>query len=55
MSRRSFYNYFSSKEEAFRACVRWSNAHDITFGQAAVYCGCPHDDHALGAAFRAGI
>jgi AcrR family transcriptional regulator len=35
MSRRSLYNYFSSKEEAFRACVRWSNAHDIAFGQAA--------------------
>jgi AcrR family transcriptional regulator len=35
MSRRSLYNYFSSKEEAFRACVRWSNARDITFGQAA--------------------
>src|ERR1700733_4773397 len=35
MSRRSLYNYFSSKEEAFRACVRWSNARDITFGQRA--------------------
>ena len=35
MSRRSLYNYVSSKEEAFRACVRWSNARDITFGQAA--------------------
>jgi AcrR family transcriptional regulator len=35
MSRRSLYNYFSSKEEAFRACVSWSNARDITFGQAA--------------------
>lgn len=35
ISRRSLYNYFSSKEEAFRACVRWSNARDITFGQAA--------------------
>jgi AcrR family transcriptional regulator len=35
ISRRSLYNYFSSKEEAFRACVHWSNARDITFGQAA--------------------
>ena len=35
MSRRSLYNYFSSKEEAFRACVRWSNAHDIALGQVA--------------------
>ena len=35
MSRRSLYNYFSSKEEAFRACVRWSNARDIALGQAA--------------------
>jgi AcrR family transcriptional regulator len=35
MSRRSLYNYFSSKEEAFRACVLWSNARDIAFGQAA--------------------
>jgi AcrR family transcriptional regulator len=35
MSRRSLYNYVSSKEEAFRTCVRWSNARDITFGQAA--------------------
>lgn len=35
MSRRSLYNYFSGKEEAFRACVRWSNAHDIALGQAA--------------------
>ena len=36
ISRRSLYNYFSCKEEAFRACVRWSNARDIAFGQAAV-------------------
>ena len=35
MSRRSLYNYFSSKEEVFRACIRWSNARDIAFGQAA--------------------
>ena len=35
MSRRALYHYFSSKEETFRACVRWSNARDIALGQAA--------------------
>jgi AcrR family transcriptional regulator len=35
MSRRSLYNYFSNKEEAFRAAVRWGNARNIVLGQVA--------------------
>jgi hypothetical protein len=30
--RSSRYNYFFSKEEAFLACVRWSNARDLRSG-----------------------
>ncbi|HYP62831.1 MAG TPA: helix-turn-helix domain-containing protein [Acidocella sp.] len=35
MSRRSLYNYFANKEEAFRAAVRWGNARNIASGQMA--------------------
>jgi AcrR family transcriptional regulator len=35
MSRRSLYNYFANKEEAFRAAVRWGNARNIALGQVA--------------------
>jgi len=35
MSRRSLYNYFRDKEEAFRASVRWHNALNIAKGQVA--------------------
>ncbi len=36
MSRRSLYNYFPNKEEAFRGAIRWGNAHNIAMGQVAV-------------------
>lgn len=35
MSRRSLYNYFQNKEEAFRAAIRWGNQHNIALGQMA--------------------
>jgi AcrR family transcriptional regulator len=35
MSRRSVYNYFHDKQEAFRAVVRWGNAANIAKGQMA--------------------
>jgi len=35
MSRRSVYNYFPDKQEAFRASVRWGNARNIAKGQMA--------------------
>jgi len=35
MSRRSLYNYFPGKEEAFRAAVRWANARNIALGRMA--------------------
>jgi AcrR family transcriptional regulator len=35
MSRRSIYNYFPNKEEAFRAAVRWANARNIALGRMA--------------------
>ncbi len=35
VSRRSLYNYFTNKEEAFRAAVRWGNQHNIALGQMA--------------------
>jgi AcrR family transcriptional regulator len=35
MSRRSLYNYFQNKEEAFRAAIRWGNQHFIALGQMA--------------------
>ena len=35
MSRRSLYNYFHDKEQAFRASVRWGNARNIAKGQMA--------------------
>lgn len=35
LSRRSLYNYFHDKEQAFRAVVRWGNARNIAKGQMA--------------------
>jgi AcrR family transcriptional regulator len=35
ISRRSLYNYFQDKEQAFRAVVRWGNARNIAKGQLA--------------------
>lgn len=35
MSRRSLYNYFANKEEAFRASIRWGNQRNIALGQMA--------------------
>ena len=35
MSRRSLYNYFPNKEEAFRGAIRWGNLHNIALGQMA--------------------
>jgi AcrR family transcriptional regulator len=35
MSRRSLYNYFPNKEEAFRAAIKWGNQNNIALGQMA--------------------
>jgi AcrR family transcriptional regulator len=47
ISRRSLYNYFSDKQAAFRASVRWGNARNIAQGQIAAAAAKAEGENAL--------
>jgi AcrR family transcriptional regulator len=47
ISRRSLYNYFHDKQEAFRASVRWGNARNIAKGQVAAAAAKAAGENAL--------